>query len=1370
MTIYVPRSLSYSDDQLTRHIVADVDLAEMPRPLVVLGDPGMGKSDLLAELERKTGFPCRKAAQLLRWPLGRWPSGILLIDALDEVPSNKDGDALDRLLNRLGDAGYPDFILTCRAADWDASTRAAKIVEDYQRPVRVLTLEPLSEEESIEQLCSALGRDQGRIFHRALQAHGLDALLRNPQTLKMLLEAAAHGVPAGRADLFERAAYRMVVEHNPAHVQTELSRIAPDILLDAAGAAMAMMLVSGKEGLHTGLQIATPPQLIHIANVRALPLASYAETAIRSRLFKRQGDDDAFGECHRTVAEFLGARWLSRVVARSAFPRRTARRLLALIQSDGRPPSSLRGLHAWLAYHSPDFAEPVLAADPYGVVRYGDLATVSLESAHRVWDELERNSQADPWFRGNDWHRFSVAGLVQAGLGDRLSAILTDTTSSFHLKSLLLDLIVGAPCVAEMQAPLLETIRSREAPYSERRDAVSALVSWSENRIDWPALFIDLCQSGDRGAGRLAEESLSMLGIGRFSNADLTQIVFAQCGGFATSSARRGSFQDFWTLATVVPMERCAGLLDALALRFAGEEAASTLLEHHDGFSRLLHILILRQIPGPPLDPLRVWRWLDALQLNWSPTDSKRSILSAWFALNTELRQAIQRHLLLTEEGQARWVKHSWYLNRLSYGLAFQKEDVDRALTDLCESNRRDDIGKRAFATLVRDNHATSEWAGELALLASRYAGSDPELLAILRPGPTPQDESNRRALQRMVADNERRRMDQLAKKTKRLQHFLAQEKDLRLGLGEIGRLGLIFLGYGSDGIRDRPVDERITAWAGDGLIQVALEGFEATLARPLGMSLHELSRCLQLGGRDLTIWAVIAGLAQRYRSGISWDDVDETLLLAAALGMRRALLIHDKHLPGVGEALEAFAMAVPERFEQFLRGLIEPSLETDVSWVPGAHYLYNTKPFHALQAKLLLEWCDDLVRTVAADRKTIIDALLDAPPEHQSAALSRVDALIEVHPPTPAGEDDTFYWLALRFLRDFAGQRTELENTARDHPDFLWALQRAIGHFDHGERRFRAVSIDQLVWLFQRFERHWPYAERPDGPLSGSKHPWDATNFLSAILFKVAEDTNPAAMRELQTLSEGGKSSYDEVIRAARARQRARVSNASYKSPSVNALAAAVTEEPPRTTQEIKTIVLDLLDGLNDRIAGSGNDTVALFYESDRAKDEESCRNVVLDLLADQLPFGLVAAPETRMPGGKRADASVRLAELSLPIEAKLCWNRALWTAASDQLDRLYASADHLAQGQGIYLVFWFGATGRSSTQRIPRSPAGTCPQTATELEAALREHLLGDAGDRLAVKVLDLKRGRSRLRLPRTATRQASTGRPLTDSLLTE
>lgn len=1354
-SIYVPRRLTYSEKGRVVDVHED-DLGEQPLPMVVLGDPGMGKTELLLRLGERDGHHYLTAAQFMRRRIDRLPAGVLVLDAFDEVGAAKDGDPLNALLSRLAEADAPLFVLSCRAADWRGSGGGKAIEADYGMAARLLTLGPLTEDEGVEILESRLGASRARKFHSALTSHGLSALLSNPQTLRMLSEVADGGLPTGRADLFGRAALRMIAEHNEDHAQSALNLVEPDRILDGAGAAMAMMLMCGKEGVFTGLQSVTPVQFEHVATISALPLADHCRTALSSRLFRSTGDVDGLKDCHRTMAEYLGARWLCRVVEAARHPPLLAARVLALMRSGDRVPSSLRGLHAWLAHGSRHFEQDVVRTDPYGVLRYGDLGTITRERAVGIWDAFVAHGRDDPWFRAGDWQRFSVAGLVQPGMGAKLAAILDDPESSFHLRSLVFELLPQAGCVPEMRDTLSAVVRDAERTYSERHDAIGVLTGWAENGIDWAAVILGMLRAEDPDAAHLVEDALMRVGIDGFSDAEFAETVFALCGGHRDGGdqRRRDGYDDLWTLAPIVPVQRSPAILDAMVARFRSHGAVTMRMHRAAALERFVHTLIVRLLPGPTPDPIGLWRWLDAF--DGRSRASPANVLDAWIAGNAALRRSMQAHILLTEEGAAAQEPRHWHLGALSAGLDLQEDDGVALLEGLTEAALHHETAHRSFRQVMTGWHSRGPVPERWFAIARRYAEGRPELLAVLEPDPPPKGDAKAlrgMALRARNAEAKLERNRLIERETVLRSSVLLAE-----GHGPSPRLALCLLGYGRAGGPDGTLADRIGTWVGYDLQETARRGFEAAIHRPLGTTLDEI--CLRLLDDESDgdpIWPVVAALALRHEDGRGFDDVDEEHVLAALMAKRLKLHVADRAIPDFCSELDRFVEADARRFERFLNALIEPQLSKDRFGVSGTHYLLGGHGHAEVRTRILLKWFDRLSSGRSVDLEAYVDALLDAPPSLRIEAGRKLDELIAEAPPSWDGSDRTLYWTALRFVRDFAGGRDALETAAGDD-GFLWQLRRVLRHDRLGGHPIRPVPYEGLVWIFQRFQARWPETERPRGSGSGSRAACDASEFLIAVLFGIAQDTGPGAMRALHELTESCSGDYRETLRAARAKQRTAAAEDRYLPLDVGSCAAALRERPPRSAADIRTIVLDLIDGVRRRILGSTTETVDLFYDLDAAKDEERCRNVLMDLLGPVLPFGIVGAIEERMPGGKRADAGFRLGVMRVPFEAKLAWNRGLWTAPADQLDALYASSDHMADGNGIYLVFWFG---RSVPGRpVPIAPGGRRPASARELEDLLRGSLIGDAQDRISVVVLDVERrrpmapvGDGRLRAPVTS-----------------
>src|SRR6266404_3118423 len=122
--IYIERELIASQDG-TELSIAEADLLSLGFPIVVLGDPGIGKTKLTEHLATRLGARRISAGALVRSanlePLKRLGGLPILIDGLDELTASSGASAVDEVLKKLSAMSHPPFILFCRAADWNGS-------------------------------------------------------------------------------------------------------------------------------------------------------------------------------------------------------------------------------------------------------------------------------------------------------------------------------------------------------------------------------------------------------------------------------------------------------------------------------------------------------------------------------------------------------------------------------------------------------------------------------------------------------------------------------------------------------------------------------------------------------------------------------------------------------------------------------------------------------------------------------------------------------------------------------------------------------------------------------------------------------------------------------------------------------------------------------------------------------------------------------------------------------------------------------------------------------------------------------------------------------------------------------------------------
>jgi hypothetical protein len=281
----VERTLWY-EEKNEKIFLAQTALKDKTQPLVVLGEAGMGKSHLLNWLCEDPRYALCSANQLINridpTTLIRG-ADVLVIDALDEIAAQGDGDAVNRVLQQLGRAGYPRFVLSCRVADWRSATGAQAIREQYLLAPLELHLKPFNDDDAVAFLTQSLGEPRAAEVIAHYNARGLQGLLGNPQTLKMIAEVALGGdLPATKAGLFARSIEILGQEHNDMHAGRQL---ALDGVLSASGAAFASMILSGAETVSRKARANVEKGELSLSDIERLPGAENITAALGTRLF-----------------------------------------------------------------------------------------------------------------------------------------------------------------------------------------------------------------------------------------------------------------------------------------------------------------------------------------------------------------------------------------------------------------------------------------------------------------------------------------------------------------------------------------------------------------------------------------------------------------------------------------------------------------------------------------------------------------------------------------------------------------------------------------------------------------------------------------------------------------------------------------------------------------------------------------------------------------------------------------------------------------------------------------------------------------------------------------------------------------------------
>nr|WP_269839233.1 hypothetical protein [Paucibacter sp. M5-1]MCZ7881552.1 hypothetical protein [Paucibacter sp. M5-1] len=1061
-TTRIARTLWFDTRDGGRETISQADLPGRHESIVVLGEAGMGKTELLRWIGQQPGHVYCTARRLKN--AGSNPSRILgtattlVIDALDELSAKDDGDAVDTVLQRLADLGFPRFVLSCRIADWRHVTGKDAIKEQYPdlEPF-VAHLQPLDEVEIRRMLVAELDGNESQadeVMGR-LAGSNLAGLMGNPQTLQMIARVARGGpLPETKAGLFAGAVDVLRREHS--HGKFELQPDA-EAAFEAAGAAFAALILTGAEAIV--VESADPGDIeIPLAEAAALPGASQLRSVLGSRLFGTAAGPNRLTYWHRSIGEYLGARYL----ARQAHTVMRRKRLLALFHAHGVVPASLRGLHAWLALHSGDLAAEVIAADPSGVIEYGDVAALNSWQAELLLDALERTAAQDQRFAIGDGAASAMRGLMRADMLARVRAVITTESLPYGLRMLLIESVAGSEIAEPLRPVIRDLVCRSDNGYAVRWAAFEALKSMGGE--DWPAVLQVARHSGNNGP-RMAVDIVKHVGPAVFMDRDIVGVAIQY------AQQERRMIMQFTALERAISDDRLEGVLDAFAEQLTGLGSRHER-RGNDELTDMGYRLIQRRLSMGAIEPARLWGWLRHFDAEIGYRREERVLLHTRLRDDDELRRGIQRLVLLDEPGTKTVWQRSHRLNSRSGGLAATEQDVVHLLETMDPQSERSDD---RWQDVVRMAPHSATDGVQVRAAALRFAQGRPDIVEWL-------DQLTVSPAQQWEIDNARRARRHARETAAR---WGAVRRDMSGSIDEIraGRVHFIislaeaYLDLFHDLDHDQAPVDRLTTWVGPEVTAAALAGFEAFLHADIEPSAQQMAESNAESRRWNASKVIAAALSERVRLGRGFDGVSDDRLTAGFLELRGTRIDDHAKLtelqPAVDNEVQARGL-----LETALRLWIEPQLQRRLSHVDQLVSLMWTDADSQRAATLAQEWLTTYPEMAADPEATLVDRLIES---------RRYDVLAALASARLAGalsDERRRNWEAASVVADFEKQRDRLSTVAASDSQLLWSIRRRAFH---GRSRQSSVvfSVDQLVWIFESFRgASQPAAGlRTDGP-----------------------------------------------------------------------------------------------------------------------------------------------------------------------------------------------------------------------------------------------------------------------------------------------
>ncbi|TGP94094.1 hypothetical protein EN856_15580 [Mesorhizobium sp. M8A.F.Ca.ET.213.01.1.1] len=1301
--------------------------------IVLLGDPGAGKSYLFRETAKAEGARLITARAFLATPTNKLSGQVLFIDGLDEKRSGRgDRDTVDALVEKLFEVSPAKVRISCRVADWlgESDLAALRPYFEHVGTPPVLLLQKLSFKEQLWVLTQqGLQPHEAVAFLKEAMARGLDDFLENPQNLIMLWRAVKTGSwPATRREVFEQSTGLMLQEFDADHARKGSGVYSTAELRPVAGAICAARLIADVEAISLTEQEGIP----EIPGYRSLTFLDPAkiQAALSRRVFVAGPEAETVDYAHRTTAEYLAAAFLAKQV-RDGLP---FDRVTALMGVDGHPASELRGLHAWLAVHLPEYADELIEKDPYGVLTYGDAASLAPSSCVALLRALGRLSKSDPWFRSGNRDAPPIAALSRGDMAEEFRAILKDPNAGFGVRSVVIDALrLGAP-LPEMR-PDLVAVLSQDAPYEQRLHALLALLRLGdEGKASIVAAFkADLGNTANDL--RLRAEIIKELYGHPFGHADVVQLV----------NDTLHSDEDFlatgtlWGLADRVPLADLPSVLDGIAPT-RQKEYGEHNRRHSEVGMFFANTLVRAWRENRAFDPERALRWLSK-RLAFGDDNQIEELRNAIIEAPKKL-EAVASHFFSTlVADNDRWQKYSIYqrsiLQTLPAGPLLGIVVAQLAAADQ-GSARRSFFYELAFSLCYRLEQPRADiMFRNLYKLADQEASLEPVRADAVRSS----------LYDGYFEGRKNRKAENDAARERQREEFVQKVERIRSGadLGWLNHLGKIYFALYSDVDQSLEPRDRVAAWVGADLIEIALAGLRAALLR------NDLPTFADVMGlmakhRCYDWWhALVAGLNERWATGEGFAGLTDDFLKALlAFDVTNPVSIkRNRSVTWLTHPWrDALLQQRPELARDVYLAIARLRLSAGDQGIDGLRELLTAEAFEPYRKESVLE----LLRDFPNANLFRLGDMLDAATKLPDARAEFLAVAEEMLAGTAANNEPQYeMWLATAYLLSPAQFADRVEDFARKRPDIIFLLRDRSGFASRGQPVETALALPQLELLARLTGTYFPDASFPAGGWSGDRNAWDAAEYCRRLFDAISTLPTVAATHALERLvANADLASYSPHILHALANQRKRRRDVEYDRPDWPRTVAALSNGPPATVADLHALVVAQLLDLKKHIERGNTDIYKQFWNIDahakptEARPEEACRDNFLTMLRPPLQaLGIAAEPEGHMARDKRADIAVSIATHKILWELKRDSHAELWTAAMGQLDRFY-TPDPGAKGFGIYCVFWFGD---KMTGKIPAPPKGVArPTSADELEKTLTELLPETAKSRITVIVVDV------------------------------
>ena len=266
--------------------------------------------------------------------------------------------------------------------------------------------------------------------------------------------------------------------------------------------------------------------------------------------------------------------------------------------------------------------------------------------------------------------------------------------------------------------------------------------------------------------------------------------------------------------------------------------------------------------------------------------------------------------------------------------------------------------------------------------------------------------------------------------------------------------------------------------------------------------------------------------------------------------------------------------------------------------------------------------------------------------------------------------------------------------------PNSIFILEKDLGIFGD-YKDLLALSPEKIELILNTFWQEYPEIELSD--IYGSESPDDekAYRFLTNVIFFLGKNESDNTITVIDRLLNTPEFiNLHSDLKSIRYNYLKKTVMQSFQAPKPEQIVKLIERDEIISVENLRAVIIEELQSYQDDLNGHDITTKSIFYNGNMELTNRVDENTATQYIAERLRRlenrQIIVSREHYMKDDKRCDIVLsKFIEGNrkiVPIEVKGQWHSEVYSAFENQLNRLY-SIHPDSDGQGIYLVLWFGS-----------------------------------------------------------------------------